>query len=81
MTARVPGFLRHRPIAAPEAPADRPAQSEQLRVTGTPGLRLAIGLAAAVIIAIGCAQFAGIIGLTVLALVVTICVQPARVLL
>ncbi len=81
MTARVPGFLRHRPIAAPEAPADRPAQSEQPRVTGTPGLRLAIGLAAAVIIAIGCAQFAGIIGPTVLALVVTICVQPARVLL
>ncbi len=38
------------------------------------------GLAAGMIIAIGYAQFAGIIGPTVLALVVTICVQPARVL-
>lgn len=40
-----------------------------------------LGLAAAVVVAIGCARFSGIIGPTVLALVVTICVQPARVFL
>lgn len=44
-----------------------------------PGLRLVLGLAAAVVVAIGCAKFSTIIGPTVLALVVTICVQPVRV--
>ncbi|WP_176505438.1 AI-2E family transporter [Curtobacterium sp. 314Chir4.1] len=40
-----------------------------------------VGLAAAVVIAIGCVRFSSIIGPTALALVVTICVQPARVFL
>ncbi len=60
---------------------DRTGRADRTDATGTRGLRLVLGLAAAVIIAIGCARFSSIIGPTVLALVVTICVQPARVLL
>lgn len=45
------------------------------------GLRIMLGLAAAVVVAVGCSRFAGIIAPTALALVVTICVQPARVFL
>ncbi|ROS75170.1 putative PurR-regulated permease PerM [Curtobacterium sp. PhB130] len=59
--------------AAPRSPDDRAGLGR--------GLRTVIGLACAVVVAFGCARFAPIIGPTVLALVVTICVQPARVFL
>lgn len=68
-----PGSPAAAAAAAQSAPAARPAPGA--------GLRTMLGLAAAVVVALGCARFAGIIGPTVLALVVTICVQPVRTFL
>jgi predicted PurR-regulated permease PerM len=78
---------RRRPAGAPSSTtgAERPdplAATEATEAIGSGrGLRIVLGLAAAVVIAIGCSRFADIIGPTVLALVVTICVQPARIAL
>jgi AI-2 transport protein TqsA len=68
---------RARPAVTPVLPEDA---AERAGGSGR-GLRIMLGLAAAVVVAVGCARFSGIIGPTVLALVVTICVQPARVFL
>lgn len=75
-------FWRHRahPVTAPSPSPTAEDAAERAGGTGR-GLRVMLGLAAAVVVAVGCARFAGIIGPTVLALVVTICVQPARVFL
>jgi predicted PurR-regulated permease PerM len=68
----------HRPDPVP---ASVPVADSAERAGGGRALRIVLGLAAAVVIAVGCSRFAGIIGPASLALVVTICVQPARVFL
>ncbi|ROP66102.1 AI-2E family transporter [Curtobacterium sp. ZW137] len=73
-------FWKHR--SRTEGPPASTSDDTTERAPGAGrGLRIMVGLAAAVVIAVGTARFAGIISPTVLALVVTICVQPARVFL
>ncbi|RXF85641.1 AI-2E family transporter [Curtobacterium flaccumfaciens pv. flaccumfaciens] len=81
-------FWKHHAQPTPSPTPTPGSTSGSTAVTGgeqgsTPdrGLRIMLGLAAAVVVAVGCARFSGIIAPTVLALVVTICVQPARVFL
>lgn len=74
-------FWNHRTRPAAPRPSTSAAATAEAQAGAGRGLRVMLGLAAAVIVAIGCARFASIISPTVLALVVTICVQPARVFL
>ena len=74
---RWPFRRRPRP-AAPEGPADPDAELASSGGVGR-GLRILLGIAAAVVIAIGISGIAGILAPTLLALVLTICAQPVRV--
>jgi predicted PurR-regulated permease PerM len=74
---RWPLRRRSRP---PEAPPPHDPDGEGAASAGLGrGLRLLLGLAAGVVVAFGMAAIGGILGPTLLALVLTICAQPVRV--